>query len=100
MTGSTSIVLLVTCVVDVSATYVLARLLQTITDYKGAEQGTISVGIVPCNADGTSLTEDFFIEEPSELIGSVYHIKVLFPDCCNAVRLFECVNFYLKSISR
>ena len=42
----------------------------TITDYKGNEQGLLSVEVWPCNKDGTPLSddEDMFVEEPEELV--------------------------------
>jgi hypothetical protein len=50
---------------------------QAITDYKGTEQGVMNVLIVPCDAAGTSLGEDNFVEEPQELLGKPFHFKVV-----------------------
>ena len=54
---------------------------QMITDYKGEEQGTLSVAIVPCNKSGGALGEDFYVEEPSELLAHPYAFKVCAAPC-------------------
>ncbi|RDD47595.1 Kinesin-like protein KIF28P [Trichoplax sp. H2] len=48
----------------------------TITDYKGAEEGFISVSCTPCLANGKPLGDDYFVEEPGDLLGKPYHFKV------------------------
>lgn len=47
-----------------------------ITDYKGDEQGTLAVNISPCKKNGSPLGEDFYVEEPAELLGKGYGFKV------------------------
>ena len=47
-----------------------------ITDYKGEEQGQLSISVVPCNRNGTPLGEDFYIEEPAELLGQKFGFKI------------------------
>lgn len=49
----------------------------TITDYKGSEEGSIVINITPCSQAGKPLDEDYFVEEPKDLIGKPYHFKVL-----------------------
>jgi len=49
----------------------------TVTDYKGSEEGTILINITPCSQAGKPLDEDYFVEEPKDLIGKPYHYKVL-----------------------
>ena len=48
----------------------------TITDYKGGEEGSIFVNVTPCNKSGKALDEDYFVDNPEELIGKPYHFKV------------------------
>nr|XP_039265473.1 kinesin-like protein KIF28P isoform X1 [Styela clava] len=49
----------------------------TITDHKGQEEGGLYVVVSPCNAKGKPLPEEEnFVEDPSELIGQAYHVKV------------------------
>ncbi|XP_065896564.1 kinesin-like protein KIF28P isoform X2 [Dysidea avara] len=42
-----------------------------ITDYKGNEVGHLEVEVLPCNPDGTMISDDDdpFVEDPSELVG-------------------------------
>ncbi|ELT99958.1 hypothetical protein CAPTEDRAFT_223727 [Capitella teleta] len=47
-----------------------------ITDYKGQEEGSISVHVAPCTQTGKPLDEDYFVDNPSELLGKPYHFKV------------------------
>jgi len=47
-----------------------------ITDYKGDMQGTVSVHISPCDKKGNALDEDFYVEDPAELLGQPYGFKV------------------------
>ncbi|XP_074659378.1 kinesin-like protein KIF28 isoform X2 [Tubulanus polymorphus] len=46
-----------------------------ITDFKGQEQGHLSIAINPCNKDGKD-NEDDFVEDPDELIGKSLYFKV------------------------
>ncbi|XP_030831067.1 kinesin-like protein KIF28P isoform X3 [Strongylocentrotus purpuratus] len=48
-----------------------------ITDFKGNEQGYLVVSIAPCNQAGKALPDDEFVDDPSELLGKPYHIKVV-----------------------
>ena len=47
-----------------------------ITDYKGSEEGTILINVTPCSQTGKPLDEDYFIDDPKELLGKPYHFKV------------------------
>uniref|UniRef100_A0A7M5U6V4 Kinesin-like protein 6 n=2 Tax=Clytia hemisphaerica TaxID=252671 RepID=A0A7M5U6V4_9CNID len=47
-----------------------------ITDYKGNEQGQLTVKLEPCTSSGECLDDDDFVEEPKELIGGALHFKV------------------------
>jgi len=49
----------------------------TITDYKGSEEGNVVINITPCFNDGKPLDEDYFVEEPKDLLTKPYHFKVL-----------------------
>lgn len=48
----------------------------TVSDYKGSEEGEITVHVTPCSQAGRYKEEEFFVEEPSELIGKPYNFKV------------------------
>ena len=43
---------------------------------QGQEEGSLYVTVTPCTANGQSLDEDSFIEEPQELLGKPYYFKV------------------------
>ena len=47
-----------------------------ITDYKGTEEGSILINVTPCLQNGKPLDEDYFVEDPKDLIGKPYHFKV------------------------
>ena len=47
-----------------------------LTDHRGNDQGSLSVVLTPCNKAGKSLGDDFFVEDPKELIDKEYHVKV------------------------
>ena len=49
---------------------------QTISDYKGEDQGQLTLNITPCDQKGDSVGEDFYLEDPSELLGKPYAFKV------------------------
>ncbi|EDQ91195.1 uncharacterized protein MONBRDRAFT_17919 [Monosiga brevicollis MX1] len=72
-----------TFVVGVSAVFVkhLAHALDfdgeyDIIDYQAQPQGKVEVSFTPCMADGAPLADDFDLEDPSDLIGQAYYIKV------------------------
>ncbi|XP_059148912.1 kinesin-like protein KIF28 isoform X2 [Physella acuta] len=48
----------------------------SITDYKGEEEGKLSVNITPCDSSGKPLDEDSFVEEPKDLLGKPFHFKI------------------------
>lgn len=37
---------------------------------------TTVINVSPCNPNGKPLNEEFFVEDPSELLGKPYHFKV------------------------
>ena len=37
---------------------------------------TTVINVSPCNPNGKALNEEFFVEDPSELLGKPYHFKV------------------------
>lgn len=45
-------------------------------DYKGDSQGKLVVQAIPCTSAGVKLSEDDFVEDPSELLGKPYSFKV------------------------
>lgn len=47
-----------------------------VTDYKGSEEGSLVINVAPCTQQGKPLDEDYFVEEPKDLIGKPYHFKV------------------------
>ena len=47
-----------------------------IADYKGDEEGTITVSVAPCTTNGQALDEDFFVDEPRDLLGKPFSFKV------------------------
>ncbi|EDO35613.1 predicted protein [Nematostella vectensis] len=48
----------------------------TATDYKGSEEASIFVNVSPCTQTGKSLDEDYFVDEPKDLLGKPFHYKV------------------------
>lgn len=48
----------------------------SITDYKGEEVATVVIHVCPCYANEKALNEEFFVDDPSELLGRDYHFKV------------------------
>jgi len=48
----------------------------SITDYKGEEVATVVINVAPCYANEKPLSEEFFVDDPSELLGKDYHYKV------------------------
>lgn len=47
-----------------------------VTDYKGQEEATLYVNVAPCTQNGKPLDEDYFVDNPEELLGKPYHFKV------------------------
>ncbi|KAK2149668.1 hypothetical protein LSH36_442g01044 [Paralvinella palmiformis] len=47
-----------------------------VTDFKGNEEGSMFVNVTPCTANGKLLDQDYFIDDPHELIGRPYYFKV------------------------
>ena len=47
-----------------------------ITDYKGQEEGFMEVNITPCTQAGKPLDEEYFVDEPTDLMGKPYYFKV------------------------
>lgn len=47
-----------------------------ITDYKGGEEGSILINVSPCTKGGKALDDDYFIDDPKDLLGKPYHFKV------------------------
>lgn len=45
---------------------------------QGLEEGTLYVSVTPCNQNGKALDEDYFVDDPSELLRKPYHFKVSF----------------------
>ena len=43
---------------------------------QNVEQGSIAVAVEPCNADSSALDDDFFVEDPDQLMGKPFHFKV------------------------
>jgi|SRR6218665_334117 len=48
----------------------------TITNFKGQEEGSLTVSISPCASNGRVLGEEFYVENPQDLIGQSYNFKV------------------------
>ena len=48
----------------------------SITDYKGQEEGYLYVNVAPCTQKGKPLDEDYFVDNPSELLGKPYYFQV------------------------
>ncbi|KAK3605709.1 hypothetical protein CHS0354_013504 [Potamilus streckersoni] len=47
-----------------------------VSDYKGNEEGTLKVDVTPCHQNGKALEEEYFVEDPKDLMGKPYHFKV------------------------
>ncbi|GFS07871.1 kinesin-related protein 1 [Elysia marginata] len=48
----------------------------SITDYKGQEEGKLTVNIIPCTQAGLALDEDNYVEDPKELLKKPFHFKI------------------------
>ncbi|GAB1601979.1 hypothetical protein Ahia01_000476500 [Argonauta hians] len=51
-----------------------------VSDYKGEDEGSITVNVAPCSASGTIIKEEQFVEDPSRLVGEPFHFKVTIKD--------------------
>ena len=47
-----------------------------VADYKGHEEGYVYVNVAPCSPKGKPLDEDYFVEDPTELLDKPYYFKV------------------------
>ncbi|CAM4741050.1 unnamed protein product [Rotaria magnacalcarata] len=47
-----------------------------IVDYKGLEQGRLSINLCPCSSSGKVLNDEHFIDEPEELLNRPYSFKI------------------------
>ncbi|KAL5021850.1 hypothetical protein ScPMuIL_001005 [Solemya velum] len=47
-----------------------------VTDYKGQEEGYLWIHLTPCTQAGKPLEEDYFVEDPHELLQKPFHFKV------------------------
>jgi kinesin family member 1 len=48
----------------------------SITDFKGKQEGTLTVHVKPCSEQGRPLGEEHYVEDPKELLDAPYHFKV------------------------
>lgn len=48
-----------------------------VTDYKGQEEGYLWIHLRPCTQAGKPLDEDYFVEDPHELLEKPFHFKVI-----------------------
>ena len=48
-----------------------------VTDYKGLEEGQLFISVAPCHQNGKNLDEDYFVDDPDQLIGKPFYFKVL-----------------------
>ena len=44
--------------------------------FQGEEVATVVINVAPCYADQKPLSEEFFVDDPSELLAKDYHYKV------------------------
>lgn len=51
-----------------------------VADYKGTEEGFITVNVAPCSVSGNTTGEDTFVEDPKELLEHAFHFKVMIKD--------------------
>ena len=47
-----------------------------VADYKGQEEGYIVINVAPTTQKGKLLDEDFFVDDPTELLNKPFHFKV------------------------
>lgn len=50
-----------------------------ITNYQANEEGQLCVGVAPCDATGRPLSEDMFVSNPTELLGTRMDLLVKIP---------------------
>ncbi|XP_074645604.1 kinesin-like protein KIF28 isoform X2 [Tubulanus polymorphus] len=48
----------------------------TVTDYKGQEEAQLFVSVSPCTQTGKSLDDDYFVDNPNDLLEKPFHFKV------------------------
>lgn len=48
----------------------------TVTDYKGNEEGSIIINVTPCTQNGKPLDEDYFVDDPKDLLGKPFHFTI------------------------
>merc|ERR1712212_1375911 len=46
-----------------------------LTDHRGHDQGSLSVVLTPCSKSGKPLGDEFFVEDPKELLDKEYYVK-------------------------
>ncbi|CAI9737687.1 KIF28P isoform X5 [Octopus vulgaris] len=51
-----------------------------VSDYKGEEEGSITVNVAPCTSTGIVLKEETFVEDPRALLGEPFYFKVTIKD--------------------
>ncbi|XP_052834331.1 kinesin-like protein KIF28P [Octopus bimaculoides] len=51
-----------------------------VSDYKGEEEGSITVNVAPCTSTGIVLKEETFVEDPRALLGEPFYFKVTVKD--------------------
>ena len=44
--------------------------------FQGSEEGNVVINVTPCTQQGKHLDEDYFVDDPKELVGKPYHFKV------------------------
>lgn len=61
-----------------------------LTDHRGADQGSLSIVLTPCKKNGTPLGDDYFVDDPKELLdkGPVINRKT-FNQIINSSLSFE-----------
>jgi hypothetical protein len=45
-------------------------------DYHAKQQGTVKASFSPCDANGEAFNEDHYVDDPSDLLGKPFHLKV------------------------
>ncbi|KAK6165825.1 hypothetical protein SNE40_022663 [Patella caerulea] len=50
-----------------------------IADYKGVEQGHLTVEVQPCSEKWDNIEEDYFVDNPAELVGKKIYFKLKIP---------------------
>ncbi|XP_070576240.1 kinesin-like protein KIF28 isoform X2 [Ptychodera flava] len=52
-----------------------------VTDYKGTEEGQMSIVLTPSTQAGKPLDEEMFVDDPQELLGKPFYFKVTVRNC-------------------